>query len=146
MKSIFNFFKNSEEIKPSADLIDGRISYKFRNGLEAYQEEFDTDQNEKLVQVLMQLNTESLSKELSVVQVSDIINLLIKENLITKILDIVLLRKKFGTEEDNKLLRSLKNSELLNVVNDFFSLNPTVITLFKTFGKDLISLPTTRSI
>lgn len=133
-------------------MINGRISYKFSNGLECWQEELSLAQDEQLLKIAMSFDIENISLETT--SIKSVIDMLLKENSLIKFLDIVLYRpdsanpKELQVElkKDTELFRSLKNSELHNIINDFFLLNPTVKGWFKTLGKDLILKQTTRSI
>lgn len=147
MLNIFSLFGNNkdtndqtkQEIKPSSGVIDGRISYKFQCGIEAHQEELNLQQDEKLTSVLLGLDLNSFSLENT--SIKDLINTLVKEKALNKILDIIL--HPSGKEKQDYSL--LKNSELQTVFSDFFSLNPTALNWLKTIGKGLTSLPQTLS-
>lgn len=154
MKNIFSIFKNtnsSKDIKPSSEILNGRISYKFSNGLECWQEELNLAQDEQLLEIAMSFDIENVSLETS--SIKSVIDMLLKENSLIRFLDIVLCRTVSPSQEqaavelqnDMELFKSLKNSELYNIVNDFFSLNPTVTDWFKTIGKGLTSTQMTRS-
>ena len=147
MLNIFSLFGNNkdtndqtkQEIKPSSEVIDGRISYKFQCGIEAHQEELNLQQDEKLTSVLLGFDLNSFSLENT--SIKDLINTLVKEKALNKILEIIL--HPSGNEKQDYSL--LKNSELQTVFSDFFSLNPTALNWLKTIGKGLTSLPQTLS-
>lgn len=145
MLNVFSLFgkngtaQDQQEIKPSSEIIDGRISYKFQCGIEAFQEELNLEQDEKLTGILLGFDINSFSLETT--SIKDLINTLVKEKALNKILDIILLPS--GNEKQD--YSQLKNSELQTVFSDFFSLNPTVINWLKTIGSGLTSLPQTLS-
>ncbi len=113
--------------KPSSPVKDGRISYKFKCGLEAHQEELDVYQDEELIQAISNFDLKNIVEGSAVIK--DIINLLLKEDSLNKVLNII-----FKTKDVNYKL--LKNSELHSVFSDFFSLNPTAVNWLKTIGGD----------
>lgn len=119
---------------------DGRIKYKFKCGIEAYQEELDLRQDELLTEILLELNIETFS--FGNTKIKELVNILIKERVLIKVLDIILTTVK-DTECD---FLKLKNSELEEVFEDFFSLNPTVTNWLRNIGKGLTSSPLIQSI
>lgn len=138
LKNLFSNFTNKDhKIKPSSDPVNGRITYNFQNGLKAHQEELDLDQDEKLTEILLgfDLNTFSLDNS-----ISDLIKSIVKEKALLSVLKIILVPDSEQAIPD-ATFAGIKNSELQNIFNDFFSLNPTVINWLKTIGKGLTSLP-----
>lgn len=150
LKNLFTkFAANTEEPKPSQEPVDGKIRYKFSNGLECRQEELTLGQDEKLVEIMMGLELSGVDLENT--KLRDIISQLLSENLLYKMLQVVLIAEhtdkdftRGGINIDR--LRSLKNSELEAVIKDFFSLNPTARDWLKTIGSGLISGQTTTGI
>lgn len=142
LKNLFSNFTNKDQkIIPSSEPIDGKIMYTFQNGLVAYQEELNLDQDEKLTGILVGFDLNAFSLENSI---KDLIETIIKEKALLRVLKIILLPESEQSDLDDSL-KGLKNSELQKVFNDFFSLNPTVINWLKTIGKDLTSLRQTPS-
>lgn len=129
----------AEEMKPSSLPVDGKIRYKFQCGIEAHQEELNLGQDEKLTGILLGFDMNSFSFETT--SIKDLINTLVKEKSLTKILEIILIPESNVKPDYSQL----KNSELQNVFGDFFSLNPTVINWLRTIGGGLTSLPRTPS-
>lgn len=64
LKNLFSKFATSEKSpEPSAEVVNGRISYSFACGVEAYQEELTLGQDEQLVGVLMGLDISGVDLE-----------------------------------------------------------------------------------
>lgn len=138
LKNLFTkFAAGTEEPKPSQGPVDGKIKYKFANGLECRQEELTLGQDEKLVEIMMGLELSGVDLENT--KLRDIISQLLNENLLYKMLQVVLIIEPEGKEIEIDQLRSLKNSELEAVIKDFFSLNPTARDWFRTIGSGLTS-------
>ncbi|MEO8447691.1 MAG: hypothetical protein ABI528_09365 [bacterium] len=140
LKNILTFL-NPDVKKTSSEIVDGKIHYKFQCGIEAHQEELSIDQDEKLVSVMMTLDINQLEAKS---QIKDIIDLLLRTKLLYKMLMILLITRDCSNIDEKKL-KALKNSELSNVLNDFFFLNPTAINWLKTIGKGLTSIQTIKS-
>lgn len=102
--------------------------YKFSNGVEASQDELTIEQDYKLIDLLSELGIGE-GQDLLNTPIKDIIGKLVKNDLLTKLLNIILVIEK-GAPDWQKL----KNSELQEVIKDFFTLNPLVLELLKTFG------------
>lgn len=76
--------------------------------------------------------------------IGDIIKKIVENDLVSELLNIILV-----IDNDTSADRDwsvLKNSELQKVIEDFFSLNPIVLSWLKTIGTGLTSAKTTRSI
>jgi hypothetical protein len=127
---------SNEDLKPSSEIADGKIEYKFKCGISAYQEELTLGQDERLAEVLGSLRI-SDSEE---IKLSDLLGVLVKDKLMNKFLNIILLKKDGTSEETDYSL--LKNSELRAVVSDFFILNPAVKSLLQILDDALISKKT----
>jgi hypothetical protein len=137
LKNLFTKLSgSSQDPVPSTEPIDGKITYQFQNGLVCYQEELSLGQDEQLVGILM--NLELAGTDLENTKLKEIISRLLNDNLLYKMLQVVLIsaeEKEIETED----LKSLKNSELEAVIKDFFSLNPTARDWFRTIGSGLTS-------
>ena len=138
LKNLFTkFAAGAEEPKPSHEPVDGKIRYQFSNGLVCRQEELTLGQDEKLVEILMGLELSGVDLENT--KLRDIISQLLNENLLYKMLQVVLIAETADAEITIEQLKSLKNSELEAVIRDFFSLNPTARDWFRTIGSGLTS-------
>ena len=136
LKNLFSFIANNEtDPKPSTEVIGGKINYKFLCGLEAYQEELNLDQTERLTTLLLQIDFANVIEN----TLQEFIQMLSSGKVIQKVLDIILIG---NTEND---YTQLKNSELQKVFSDFFSLNPTAVGWLKNIAQGLISIPPTQS-
>ena len=117
-------------------------TYKFSNDLEAYQEELSLEQDYKLAELITGFNVSAID-DIKSMKVKDILKLLVKENVVEKFLEIVLIPKNSKTWAEDAsclqlhksttrgsrgqagaALRMLKNSEVKQVIEDFFTLNP----------------------
>jgi hypothetical protein len=105
-------------------------SYKFSIGINASQEELTIEQDYKIMELLSELGIED-GKEILNTSIKDIIGKLVKNDLLSKLLNVILSVKENKSEPNWK---KLKNSELNEVIKDFFSLNPLVLMLFKSLG------------
>lgn len=117
-------------------------SYKFSNGIEATQEELTIEQDYKLMDLLSELGIGE-GQELMNTPIKDIIGKLVKNDMLSKLLNIILTEKDKIVDEGGNTLaglvdwKTLKNSELQEVMTDFFSLNPLVLQLFRGLGSGL---------
>ena len=124
---------SEEKQKPSSEIKNGKIEYSFKCGIKAYQEELTLEQDEKLADILTAINMSDVAE----MKLTDIFKILVKEKLVNKFLNVVLIQKeKKGKDAE---FSGLKNSELQAVVSDFFILNPTVKSLLQTLGAALSS-------
>lgn len=114
---------------------DGKIEYKFKCGIEAYQEELTLEQDEKLTVILSSINITD-----SDIKIKEVFDVIATEKIINKFLNIILTAKDKDTDYSK-----LKNSELRAVVDDFFILNPAVKSLLQTLDGALNSKRTNRS-
>ena len=82
-------------------------------------------------------------QELLNTPIKDIIGKLVKNDMLSKLLNIILTAKDKITDEGGNTpaglvdWKTLKNSELQEVMTDFFSLNPLVLQLFRGLGSGL---------
>jgi hypothetical protein len=142
LKNLFSKFATSEkEPQPSSEVINGRICYSFACGVEAYQEELTLGQDEELVGVLMELDIEGVDLEKT--QIKEIIEKLLSDNLLHKLLQVILVIPGMEQKIPVEKIKQFRNSELQAVIGDFFSLNPTARDWLKTIGSGLISGQTT---
>jgi len=145
LNNLFTKFASAgKDPAPSAEVVNGRISYTFANGVNAYQEELTLGQDEELVGVLMGLDISGVDMDKTALK--EIIGKLLNDNVLYKLLQVVLIIP--GNEEKMPVekLKQLRNSELQAVIGDFFSLNPTARDWLKTIGSGLISGQTTTGI
>lgn len=102
------------------------IEYNFRCGITAWQEELTLKQDKKLAKLLGKINKDKFA-DLSKVQISEFLDLLLNENLLDEALNIIL-NVSVPAPEPGELcdFSDLTNTELESVVVDFFTLNPTL--------------------
>lgn len=111
-------------------------SYKFSNGITASQEELTIEQDYMLMDLLSELGIGE-GQDLLNTPIKDIIGKLVKNDLLSKFLDIILNVNETQADQLPGNWLKLKNSELQEVITDFFTLNPLVLQLLKTFGSGL---------
>lgn len=131
------FATSEKEPQPSSEVVNGRICYSFACGVEAYQEELTLGQDEELVGVLMALDISGVDLEKT--QIKEIIEKLLSDNLLHKLLQVILVIPGMEQKIPVEKIKQLRNSELQAVIGDFFSLNPTARDWLKTIGSGLIS-------
>ncbi len=102
-------------------------TYKLSIGITATQEELTIEQDYRLMEILSDLGVDE-GKDLLSHSIKDLIVRLIKNDLLSGILNVIL-TVNTRSEYDWK---KLKNSELNQIITDFFSLNPLVLNLFET--------------
>lgn len=142
LNNLFTKFASAgKDPAPSAEVVNGRISYTFANGVNAYQEELTLGQDEELVGIMMSLDIAGIDVEKT--KLSEIIGKLVSDQLLYKLLQVVLIIPGSGDKVSVEQLKQLRNSELQAVIGDFFSLNPTAQDWLKTIGSGLISGQTT---
>ena len=117
-------------------------TYNLKCGITCIQDELNLEQDHDIAELILSLKDTSLAKlfegDLANIKIMDVILLLKDNNLIQKLLAIVLLKEnleKIPEEDFNKI----KNSELMEVLTDFFNLNPKLVGLLTSFGKGLAS-------
>lgn len=99
-------------------------NYKFSNGLNCFQDELTLDQDMKITALFAKVNIQSIAET----KIIDLLGIITKENLILDFLKIIL---RSGQEITEDHLLSLKNSELKEIIEDFFGLNPLVKQLLE---------------
>lgn len=113
----------------SKQITQSRKEYKFSNGLECYQEELTLEQEHKLLDLFEQVQLDE--KDINNI---NFYKILFKKRIIYKVLSIIL-NSNDNTISVNKF-ESLKNSELLEVLEDFFILNPLLKELSMNITKN----------
>ncbi len=98
--------------------------YKFTCGLEALQEELTLEQDYRIMDLIKSVNLSDLGNT----TIADLIKTLSEHKLIEKFLSIIF---SIESEEEVKNFSKLKNSELKEVVTDFFILNPIALDLLR---------------
>lgn len=115
--------------------------YELSIGVTAYQAELTVKRDYRIMKLLKELKLDKLvngSKEPEGFTIADYISILTESELIEKFLGEILHDENgmpFGHHDKNfdvSLFGDLPNRELEVVVEDFFTLNPTVIKLFKS--------------
>lgn len=94
-------------------------NYKFSNGLGCFQDELTLEQDMKITALFAKVNIQSIAET----KIIDLLGIITKENLILDFLKIIL---RSGQDISEDQLLSLKNSELKEIIEDFFGLNPLV--------------------
>lgn len=98
--------------------------YKFSCGLEASQEELTLEQDYQIMDLIKSVNL----NDLSATTIAELIKMLSENKLVEKFLSIIF---SITGEEYIKSFAKLKNSELKEVVADFFILNPIALDLLR---------------
>lgn len=98
--------------------------YKFSCGLEASQEELTLEQDYRVMDLIKSVNLSDLGNT----SIADLIKTLSENKLIEKFLSIIFLT---DSEDEIKKFSKLKNSELKEVITDFFILNPIALDLLR---------------
>lgn len=103
---------------------DTKKKYKFSNDLECTQDELTLEQDYKVMDLIKSANLSDIQN----ITIADLIKLLSENKLIEKFLSII-----FGIEDEAKIksFSKLKNSELKEVITDFFILNPIALDLLR---------------
>lgn len=103
---------------------DTKKNYKFSNDLECSQDELTLEQDYKVMDLIKSVNLSDIQN----ITIADLIKLLSENKLIEKFLSII-----FGIEDEAKIksFSKLKNSELKEVITDFFILNPIALDLLR---------------
>jgi len=103
---------------------DTKKNYKFSNDLECSQDELTLEQDYKVMDLIKSVNLSDIQN----ITIADLIKLLSENKLIEKFLSII-----FGIEDESKIksFSKLKNSELKEVITDFFILNPIALDLLR---------------
>lgn len=98
--------------------------YKFTCGLEASQDELTLEQDYRIMDLIKSVNL----SDLGTTTIADLIKSLSENKLIEKFLSII-----FSIENKEEVISfsKLKNSELKEVVTDFFILNPIALDLLR---------------
>ncbi len=103
---------------------DTKKKYKFSNGLECSQDELTLEQDYKVMDLIKSVNLSDIQN----ITIADLIKLLSENKLIEKFLSIIF---DITDEEKIKSFSKLKNSELKEVITDFFILNPIALDLLR---------------
>ncbi len=121
---------------------DTKKKYKFSNDLECTQDELTLEQDYKVMDLIKSANLSDIQN----ITIADLIKLLSENKLIEKFLSII-----FGIEDEAKIksFSKLKNSELKEVITDFFILNPIALDLLRALrnvaGTEILSQKSSSS-
>ncbi len=121
---------------------DTKKKYKFSNDLECTQDELTLEQDYKVMDLIKSVNLSDIQN----ITIADLIKLLSENKLIEKFLSII-----FGIEDEAKIksFSKLKNSELKEVITDFFILNPIALDLLRALrnvaGTEILSQKSSSS-
>lgn len=113
-----------------------RKNYIFKCGIKAWQEECSYSQDKQLVKLLETVDISEI-KDFSDMKVSDIVSKIFDNDLIPKLFDIILIHEMKDATPD---WTQLKRSEVVEVIEDFFQLSPTLKKWFGTGKLKLDSL------
>jgi hypothetical protein len=119
--------------------MDDIINYQFKSGLKAQQSELTLKQNNQLLAYVSSLSASSLGKLLSGnlddVTLGEVIAEFTSELPVNKLLHIILRNPDGKPFDSPDAFDDLTNSEMIKIYNDFFSLNPAVLSLLKSLKK-----------
>lgn len=104
--------------------------YFFKCGIEAYQEECCYSQDKQILKLLETVDIGDV-QNFSEMKVSDIITKIFNTDLIPKLFDIILMPEDLAADNPPDW-NLLKRSEVVEVIEDFFSLSPVLKKLFGT--------------
>lgn len=98
-----------------------RNNYKFSNGIRAYQEELNGEQDFQVADLFTKMEIGDL--DMQKLKLKELLGILSnKKELVNQFFNIILFEKNSITGDANYL--TLKNSEMRDVIQDFFTLNP----------------------
>lgn len=106
------------------------------NGKKFHQEELNIMQDEAISDLFEKLNISDLS-DFSQLQIAKIVKLLFKENILADFLGIILVPDSPDVILSSSDVKLIKNSQLVSIITDFFSLNPYLSELLASLGKNL---------
>lgn len=112
-----------------------RKTYKFSNGITAHQEECTRRQDIQLIPLLKELEIPELSQIYNMTLV-DLAQKIYASPILDKILNIILIDIS-GVYAD--CWQELKRSEVIEVIQDFFTLSPGLTKLFGTGRSEVVT-------
>ena len=113
------------------------------NGVKYYQEELTLDRDTEISVLLDSVNISELG-ELAEMTVSGILNLLLQKGVLKKLFAIILIPE--SNDEEGITAESfgkVTNSTAVRIIEDFFTLNRDVITLFRNLLSTSAGMNTT---
>jgi hypothetical protein len=117
-----------------------RKLYKFKNGIQAHQEELSIEQDYRIAELMTELEIPGF-EDIEKMQIQNLIKLLASSGVLEKFLEVILLPAKDTEGISAEKLKTLKNSEVQKVMDDFFTLNPLVKSLLQNL-KDVLAFKT----
>lgn len=114
-------------------------TYNFKCGISASQDELSYKQSKQLLKELKALKIESLD-EVTKMTIADLINTIADSDLIPALLNVILV-----TDDESPDYTQLSVSEISEVFEDFFSINPALPRLFGIGKSVLNSTPISTS-
>jgi hypothetical protein len=121
--------------------MDDLINYEFKCGFKATQSELTLKQNNQLLKFASSLSVSPLGKllagDLEKVTFGELIAEFTSELPVNKLLHIILRDADGKPFESPDSFDNITNSEIIQIYNDFFSLNPAVLALLKSLKKDV---------
>lgn len=106
-----------------------RKSYEI-NGTKFYQEELTLDQDAEISALLESINISELS-ELAEMTVARILNLLLQKGVLKKLFSVILIPVSNQENITPEYFGKVANSVAVRIIEDFFTLNRDVISLFR---------------
>lgn len=113
-----------------------RKNYKFSNGIEAHQEELSVEQDYKIAELFAELEISKFD-DIREMNIQDMIKLLAGSNIVERFLEIILIPAGSSGWISSEKLRTLKNSEVKEVIHDFFTLNLLLSGLLQNLSSAL---------
>jgi hypothetical protein len=116
-----------------------RIKYYHIKDSIFYQEPLTLRKDQKIFEAISGVGLKDLS-DISKMTIAEIVNLLFKSNILTKIIRILLDpvppvgHDSYLTDDD---ILDLTNDTIQEIISDFFMLNPALMKLLKTFAGSL---------
>jgi len=100
-----------------------------------YQKPLTLRKDQKIFEAISGVGLKDLS-DISKMTIAEIVNLLFKSNILTKIIRIILDSDDCTELTDDDIL-DLTNDIIQEIISDFFMLNPSLMKLLKTFAGSL---------
>lgn len=114
-------------VKHTVSNLQERKNYNFKCGIKAYQEECDYAQDKEILALLKSVEIGEL-KDFGELSIAKLIDKIIVNDLIGKLFNIILITEEVCEQNWDKL----KRSEVIEVLQDFFTLSPVLQKWFGT--------------
>lgn len=117
-------------------------TYNFKAGFSATQDELNYLQTKELLKLLKSLNVGSV-EDITKMTIADLITMISDSDLVPAMMKVVLETDGLDSENLSQVdYRLLTISEITEVIEDFFTINPGLAKLFGTGSSVLSSIPT----